>query len=276
MKFSEREGFKKVSEVIQLGSMNSELRISLWNALDIALWSSDSFLYDEYGIPEIVTFAKALWFDYFKQPIDSLPDRAREILKIIRDYFFQCEWYEIYDFIESTMNFLNYTDQYNREEAVRNSINVVLERELAGYRIIENIVTKITDEQEISTITEALEDTPFSGVSSHLKTALELLSNREKPDHRNSIKESISAVESMAKSITQKPKADLEEALKVLERSGKIHKALKASFSKLYGYTSNEGGIRHAMLDEPNLSSSDAKFFLVSCSAFINYLKSKM
>jgi len=138
---------------------------------------------------------------------------------------------------------------------------MVLERELAGYRIIEDVVTEITDEQEIETLTEALEDTRFQGVSNHLKRALELLSNRENPDYRNSIKESISAVESMAKIITQKPKADLEEVLKVLERSGKIHGALKAGFSKLYGYTSDEGGIRHAMLEEPNLSASDAKFF---------------
>jgi hypothetical protein len=105
---------------------------------------------------------------------------------------------------------------------------------------------------------------------------LELLSNRKNPDYRNSIKESISAVESMAKTITQKPKADLEEALRILERSGKIHGALKAGFSKLYGYTSDEGGIRHAMMEEPDLSSSDAQFFLVSCSAFTNYLKSKI
>ena len=138
---------------------------------------------------------------------------------------------------------------------------MVLERELAGYRIIEDVVTEITDEQEIETLTEALEDTRFQGVSNHLKRALELLSNRENPDYRNSIKESISAVESIAKIITQKPKADLEEVLKVLERSGKIHGALKAGFSKLYGYTSDEGGIRHAMLEEPNLSASDAKFF---------------
>jgi hypothetical protein len=116
MKFSERKGFKKVSEVIQLGSMNSDLRVSLWNALDMALWSSDSFLYKQYGIPEIVTFAKALWFNYFKKPIDSLPDRSREILKSFRDYFFECEWYEVYDFIESIISYLNDTDQYDLEE----------------------------------------------------------------------------------------------------------------------------------------------------------------
>jgi hypothetical protein len=171
---------------------------------------------------------------------------------------------------------LRILEEWSLEDSSRDLVNTVLEKELAGYRVIENVVTQITDEQEIETLTEALEDNRFSGVTNHLKRALELLSNREHPDYRNSIKESISAVESMAKSIVKKPKADLEAALKVLEGSGKIHGALKAGFSNLYGYTSDEGGIRHAMLEEPDLSLSDAKFFLVSCSAFINYLKSKL
>jgi hypothetical protein len=102
------------------------------------------------------------------------------------------------------------------------------------------------------------------------------MSNKENPDYRNSIKESISAVESIAKSITGKPKATLGEALKVLEVSNKLHPALKNSFLSLYGYTSDEGGIRHSMLAEPDLTIADAKFFLLSCASFINYLKSKI
>lgn len=54
-----------------------------------------------------------------------------------------------------------------------------------------------------------------------------------------------------------------------------MHPALKGAFEKLYGYTSSAKGIRHALLDEPNLGFEDAKFMLVSCSAFVNYLKSK-
>jgi len=43
----------------------------------------------------------------------------------------------------------------------------------------------------------------------------------------------------------------------------------------MYGYTSDEDGIRHAMLEEPDVGFEDAKFMLVACSAFINYLKVK-
>lgn len=66
------------------------------------------------------------------------------------------------------------------------------------------------------------------------------------------------------------------DALKVIEKRGSLHQALKDGFIKLYGYTSDEGGIRHAMLNEPNLASSDALYFLLSCTSFVNYLKGQL
>ena len=152
----------------------------------------------------------------------------------------------------------------------------MLARELSGFRFIGGVFTNITTEQEVEMLAKETDDKNFPAVSSHLKRALTLMSNREHPDYRNSIKESISAVESLAKIITNMPKATLGDALKTLERSNQIHSALKDSFLKLYGYTSDEGGIRHAMLDEPNLTVDDAKFFLLSCTSFTNYLKSKI
>jgi hypothetical protein len=66
------------------------------------------------------------------------------------------------------------------------------------------------------------------------------------------------------------------EPASILEKKHQLHPALKKSFSSLYGYTSDEQGIRHAMSKEPNLTADDAKFFLLSCTSFINYLKAKM
>jgi hypothetical protein len=123
---------------------------------------------------------------------------------------------------------------------------------------------------------ETLKDDRFGGVNQHLKRALELLADRENPDYRNSIKESILAVESMCQIITGKDKASLGDALKILERDHELHSALKGGFSKLYGYTNDEDGIRHAMSEEPKIDSADAKYFLMSCTSFINYLKSKI
>jgi hypothetical protein len=51
--------------------------------------------------------------------------------------------------------------------------------------------------------------------------------------------------------------------LRVIEK-GRLHRALRQGFSALDGYTSDADGIRHAMLQEPNLSAADAEFFLLS------------
>ena len=47
------------------------------------------------------------------------------------------------------------------------------------------------------------------------------------------------------------------------------------AFKDLYGYASDENGIRHGGIDFKNVPPEDAKFMLVSCSAFVNYLIEK-
>ncbi len=268
MRFSERSGFRKVAEIIQIDEMNDSLRTSIWNCFYDKIFSEQGFInsYQQYDA-RIYFFSKTLWQDYFKKPIDSRPQYGGEIFKEIREYFFSCPWYEVYDFIEFMI--LKY-------KFIISFLNDIFLRELSGYRIINSIVAPISTNEEISTIETAITDNLIPvGARSHLQQALQLLSNKESPDYRNSIKESISAVESICKCITQKDSATLGEALILMEKKHGLHKALKDAFSKLYGYTSDSNGIRHAMLDETIFDQSDAIYFLVSCSAFINYLKSK-
>ena len=270
-KFSERKGLKPVSEIIQVDSMTAELRNSLWNVLEVALWSRRDFVRTHYGTPPIYLLGRSLWSSYFKKPIDSCPYEGDEVLKIIRDYFFSCKWYEVYDFLE----FIVSAHEASRL-GLAEPFNVVLERELSGYRFAAGHLVNVTNQEEIEMIEEAARDSKFAGVSAHIDRALELYADRENPDFRNSIKESISAVESIARVVSGNDKATLGDALKSIEKSGQLHRALKEGFLKLYGYTSNEQGIRHAMLDEPHLTAADARYFLVSCSAFVNYLKSQL
>lgn len=270
MRFSQRAGLLAVNDVIQSDGINDALRNSLWNVLDLHFWSREGFKFSRYGgdLGDIDGFSRRLWFHFFKRPVDSRPRYGNEILNEIRKYFFGCKWHEVYDFIE-------YVCQANGTAQLRRHINDILERELSGYRLIDDHIVPVTDEAEKKAIEEALEPGPYAGVEAHLRQALQHLANRDNPDFRNSIKESISAVESLACELTKNPKATLGEALQTLEREGQLHGALKKGFSSLYGYTSDADGIRHAMLDEAALDIADAKYFLVSCSAFVNYLKAK-
>lgn len=278
MRFSERYGYKSIRDVIQKESMDDHLKNGLWSIFDTYIWNKVTHKHWQYRHTDssnIYTLIYNYYFNFFKKPIDTIPTQTSDTKVRIRDYFFTATWHEIYSFIEETIEHYPQSLLSHKNDFIQ-SINHVLERENSAYRLIGNEITSITSEQEIQSIEEALENSnAFSGVQQHLNQALQLMSDRQSPDYRNSIKESISAVESICKIVTKNDKASLGQALKLIEDKYGLHEALKKSLSLLYGYTSDGDGIRHAMLEASNLNYIDAKFMLVACTNFINYLIDK-
>lgn len=266
--FSQRMGFKPVKSKIQYDSIDKDLRNSLWNAVTIVYWQKiEGWISDD---REISILFKKIWLDYFKRPIDTLDDYWDYTRKEIREYFLKCKWNEVYDFIEFIAN--NYPNNLVNQKFT-DLCNSYLKKELSVFRFVGGKITKITSEEEITEIEDALKTTrPFKQIRNHLTIALDHLADRNSPDYRNSIKESISAVEGICKLIEGNPKSTLGKALNRIESKISIHSDLKDAFKNLYGYTSDSDGIRHALMNESNLDFEDAKFMLVSCSAFINYL----
>jgi hypothetical protein len=194
-----------------------------------------------------------------------------ETVGVIREWFFNWEWYEIYDFVEFIAS--NGFEWDNKEFTI--SCNILFEQELSGYRFIDNILCPITNSNEINEIDKAINNSKNNslvGVKIHLETALLKLSDRNAPDYRNSIKESISAIESIAKSISGNSNDSLGGALDKIKGKINLHPSLERGFKQIYGYTSDSDGIRHALSEETTCDFEDAKYMLVSSSAFINYL----
>jgi uncharacterized protein with PIN domain len=212
--------------------------------------------------------AQQLWFHHFKAPIDTVPRHWSDCVKQLRAHYFDTQWHEVFDLLEF---FVDYGPE-SALESFTSLCNKSLERENSGYRIVDNRVVPITSEAELEAIETAIENSDqYSGVKSHLHAAVATLSDRRQPNYRNSIKESISAVEALAKKLTNDDDATLGAALKVLGKGEEIHPALNKAFSALYGYTNDAEGIRHALLNESKLTKDDAMFMLVACSAFVNY-----
>jgi hypothetical protein len=272
--FSERYGYKPVREALQIQSIDIPLKNSLWNviyanALEAGEGPSD---YLE-ARPIFYRVFLRLWLTYFKLPLDEMPSRWSHGIDFLKNYFFKAAWYDIYDFVEHVVKGI---EEGRLKTRLNDTINSVLEAEMAGYRLVADEMIPVTSEIELSEIEAALESSTRP-VERHLTRALELLSDRKDPDYRNSVKESISAVEAAASTVAGDPKATLGQALGRLEKAGgaNLHPALNAAFKKLYGYTSDSDGIRHALLDEDVLQMEDARFMLVACSAFVNYLTEK-
>lgn len=276
MRFSQRAGIAPVRSLLQTDSVDQALRNRLWNVLQRLVWdthrSNSSYYTHLTSNSNIYGLIRAYWSDYFVQPIDQIPDDITQAVGELRDYFFECEWFELYDFIEFTV--LHMPEHKDR---FIDLCNQALTKELSAYRFVDDKIVRTTSEVEINSIEQAIQN-PHAGAGSteHLRTAMKLLSDRTNPDYRNSIKESISAVESVVQIITGDQSATLGEALKKIPKISSAHPALSKAFSALYGYTSSADGIRHALLDEESsVDFSDAMFMLVACSAFVSYLLEK-
>ena len=194
------------------------------------------------------------FFEKFSNIIDDAP--YNEVLDVV---WYCCHWL-------STCTILDPKDIYD-------IFNETFGQEYVGYRFISGEIVPITDENEVNEIEQACK-TPFDGARTQLQKALCFLSDRENPDYKNCIKESISAVESVCKVISGNEKAALKDALNGLISNGmNIHGSLKTAILALYGYASDEGGIRHAEREtESTVTFEEAKFMMVTCSAIVNYL----
>lgn len=152
----------------------------------------------------------------------------------------------------------------------------VLEACHSAYRVVGgNTIMPVASEAERAAIARAFRDSSggtFRGAQTHLRQSAEAMGDGRYAD---SVRESIHAVESVARAITGREK--LSDALTELEKSARMHKAMKGGFDRLYGWTSDEQGIRHPLLDEgdANVTEADALFMLGACAAFVSLLISK-
>lgn len=272
-KFSERIGIT-APQALQLEGMTEQLRVGLWNILvSIPLNDGRSPLsLQPWRLRANVYFSR-LGFR-----VDSLSDYFRDIKKI-RDWFFAAgtQWHSVLDFVDAIVGSQEYLFAGDRRtmSIFVKVLNNSLQEHNSGYRVLNGQLAPITNTTELSAIDDAAHSKRFNGAGNHIEAAIKLLSSRPAPDYRNAIKESISAVESAAKVITGLPKATLSDAIKVLKKDEGLHSALLEGFTKLYSYSSDEGGIRHGMMEDSNVGFDDAKFMLVICSAFVNYLECK-
>lgn len=272
LSFSQRMGLTPKEFPLQVDSLDKATRMDIWNAfyqsfdslkMSTLIWSMEN---------TIRAFCETLWADFFKKDLSELQD-SRKLVDQIRVCFNTDKWYIVLNLCE----FIIQIPTAGSKKFGKN-VNTVFENDNVAYRVIGLEIAPITNDQEIQAITTAMElPDKLSGARTHISTALQLLSDRGNPDYRNSIKESISAVEAVCMVLVGDESASLGKALKHLEDSGiKIHPSLKSGFSSIYGYTSDQGGIRHAMIEEGTVvTQEDALFMLVSCSAFCHYLQQK-
>ncbi len=265
--FSERHGYKlDRSQLHQFEEMDDRLRNAIWNFLRDRYFVMGRFSHG-YGL------VKSVWTEIVGKLSDELPsdelpnaDFASSFpdtaIDVLRDWYLEANWDEVYTVLEYLLR------KREVEEDVSDA-NDMLSREGSAYRFVGNAIVPITNNAELAAVDAAasLSDL-FHAASQHIRQALTLLSDRNTPDFRNAIKESISAVESAVQVAAGDSKADIAKGLQKLEG----HPQLKQAWNNMYNWTSDEDGVRHGIKEAPQVGLPEARYMVVACSAFVNYL----
>ena len=263
--FAERYGYIKPSNELIIECMPQEVINALCNCINSIENNKDV---DYNSINNIC------WIYFFNEKQSDYD----KYFDCITDYLDDddIEWYHKLSLIDFVIQVISDFFNNSKQQFVKR-INSEFERLNYGYRIINNFVTPITAKEEVESIEDAI-DNAKDNIKEHLSRALLHLVDKEKPDYRNSIKESISAIGVLCRDMTGEN--DLGKALFALEKKqGKLHPQLKKAFENLYQYVNEkQSGIRHELMDESGTyvpTFHEAKFMLVTCSAFINYINGK-
>lgn len=292
-RFSERYGYTKASDVIIRERITPEIQNAICTCFDRLPRMVSHYRNFEgtSGKRWYICLEQYIWTQYLNLREKKFNTDFYNPTIVATAYFenISHEWYDKLNLLEFVIQYIYEDDERyfaNRykpnngciSQAFTNMLNSEFERLNFAYRVVNKEIVEITSEQEIATIETAIDNTPRN-IQLHLNRALELYAQRPEGDYRNSIKESISAVEAFCREKTGEN--TLGKALNKLEQNGIVFPAvLKQAFDKLYAYTNqSDSGIRHALMDDSGAyapGGEEALFMLVSCSAFINYLGSKL
>lgn len=153
MKFSNRYGYLKPSEVIIREQITLEIQNAICTCFD-ALSKLDS---SDYGYAKLEWH---LWCNFLNKRMNDFGFLRSH--RIVATDFIENKdnpWYRKLDIIEATIEYLDSEYTYgDYAEKFSSALNTQFERLNFGYRILDGLITEITSEQEIKTIETALNE----------------------------------------------------------------------------------------------------------------------
>ena len=269
--FSERLGLRGLRDTLQINDLDDVTRNRISNLLRTIVGTYHT------GSTYLIRSDVRSWIDrVLKESVSSYD--ARTISTTIEKAVQQEEWYTVLDtvehFVTSRSNGMPEATKLN-SDLLQAAWNRLFEEEGVGYRFYDGEISPILERDQADAIYGASKDSNVSsGARHHIRTALDLLRPGEggAVDAARVVREAISACEAQARFTLGDDRITLGQATKKIAANKNSHSAFVDGISKLYGWTSDEAGIRHASDGTPvSLNTSDAIFFLTIASAFVTW-----
>lgn len=272
LSFSQAQGYDELPAPLKLEELSDEARTQIWNLLYFSLQRCKR-RHEPYGASVVGAWERILRRMHCFHDNRALDDWSRDFDKkrtMLRHHIESDPFNHVFDRLQFIMRDRDCPMDF------RSDLKRAFETYGLAYTIDKGppptILPAVTREEGVVLIhsLQSLRKAGLGGSATHLRNAAQEIVNR---DSAAAIRESVHAVESVARHID--PKAStLGPAIKSLEKQGKLHPALKDALSKLYGYTSDEQGIRHALLEKTTSKAgmNEAVFMLGACASFASYL----
>jgi hypothetical protein len=264
-RFSQRIGARQLPKS-GLEEASPELRTALWNVL-----YKPAFPEDNEHRERARAHARALW-NHLGWRTDHIPQLPHQMRETLAAQWFSCRWTEFFDLIEFSARLLATSFPPTRQQWFE-MLNRILEAKGCAYRFVAERLVPLTNSAEATEVAGGAES-GIPAVAAHIRAASQLLPPNVGANPRDSVRESISAVEAALKHLSGRTAATLTEGLVAFEaKHGPIHPSLRQGLITLYRYGTDDGGTHHALIEESAaVTGDDARFMLVICSAFANYL----
>ena len=275
--FSMRHGYEPLPEAMQLEHLSEGIRIEIWNLIRGLLIDNSEYFYpSRHFTDEGQRFVERILGRLTKTPEDEINMNYEHTMDYTKKSVLKGTFWSVLDLVEIISN------DHACEEPFAEQVHHLFERHAAPYRFDSSqspfhFIPRGSKEQGEATqrAVDTLRQAQMDGPTTHLRKAAEDMNGGR---YAESVGNSIHAVESVARLIDPKAAKTLGPALKSLKDRGVLpHEALSKAFSALYGYSSDEQGIRHALLDrsEANVGLDEAMFMYGACASFAAYLVSK-
>ena len=274
--FSQAEGIDPLPQVAILGELSKNARNRFWGIIYNSFYKSGKGWdgVEKVGEPWLTTLYRYHVL-YLQNPPDEFDQDFQLHFDRIKELILNGEYNRVIDFLEYVLR-----SPSSALKRLRHDIALVLEECMCAYTIIEDekgisiVPTSLPEQKKsIEEAFQSLTAEPFKAARKHLMKSAECIKSG---DPHGSIRESIHAVESVARRIDASAATSLKPALDALSKKIALHPAFKKGIEVLYGYTSDEGGIRHADIDnKTSVDKEDALFMFGACAAFSAYLVNK-
>ena len=276
LSFSQAQGYEAIPGPLQLEELPRNARTRIWNVFFVHL--DESRVANNFGMWCIDgnwrDILRAVHADFHGLAVDEWSRKFSTACEGPRKYIEEQPFNKVFDLLQFVLRHRRCPREFISD----------MQRTFKECRLAYIIdaappptILPAATPEEGRTVVDALQTLRKAGLdgsAAHLRAAGERI---REGDWAGSVRESIHAVESVARQLDPGAANTLGPALVSLERRGALHPALKTAFSTLYGYTSEEQGVRHALLNQTGarVGQDEAVFMLGACAAFASYLGRK-